>query len=61
MGYRHVEHANYSDRKFYGYSPAEFKKILDGEGLSMVSGHVEFVRSDWDAAPVIFGKVEVYG
>ncbi|MDX9728930.1 MAG: sugar phosphate isomerase/epimerase family protein [Bacteroidales bacterium] len=49
MGYRHVEHASYTDRKFYGYSPTEFKKILDGEGLSMVSGHVEFVRSDWDA------------
>ena len=48
MGYRHVEHASYSDRKFYGFTPPEFKKILDGEGLSMVSGHVEFVRSDWD-------------
>src|SRR6476469_10649017 len=23
MGYRHVEHANYKDRKFYGYTPAE--------------------------------------
>ena len=49
MGYRNVEHASYSDRKFYGYVPAEFKKVLDGQGLSMVSGHVEFVRTDWDA------------
>ena len=48
MGYKYVEHASYSERKFYGYTPAEFKKILDGEGLSMISGHVEFVRSDWD-------------
>lgn len=48
MGYRYVEHASYSDRKFYGYAPAEFKRILDGEGLSMVSGHVEFVRTDWN-------------
>ena len=48
MGYMYVEHASYSDRKFYGFTPPEFKKILDGEGLSMVSGHVEFVRSDWD-------------
>jgi sugar phosphate isomerase/epimerase len=48
MGYRYVEHASYSDRKFYGFSPAEFRKKLDGKGLSMVSGHVEFVRSDWD-------------
>ena len=25
MGYRYVEHANYVNRKFYGYSAAEFK------------------------------------
>jgi sugar phosphate isomerase/epimerase len=50
MGYRNVEHASYSDRKFYGYVPAEFKKVLDEQGLSMVSGHVEFVRTDWDAS-----------
>src|SRR5436190_16293421 len=30
MGYKHVEHANYVNRKFYGYTAAEFKKILDG-------------------------------
>jgi len=48
MGYRYVEHASYSNRTFYGFAPPEFKKILDGEGLSMISGHVEFVRSDWD-------------
>jgi len=28
MGYKNVEHANYINRKFYGYSPAEFKKYL---------------------------------
>ena len=28
MGYQHVEHANYNNRKFYGYSAVEFKKIL---------------------------------
>ncbi|HKO79154.1 MAG TPA: twin-arginine translocation signal domain-containing protein, partial [Chitinophagaceae bacterium] len=32
MGYRHVEHANYVDRKFYGYGAKEFKKILDDLG-----------------------------
>lgn len=56
MGYRYVEHANYSDRKFYGYAPAEFKKILDGKGLNMISGHVEFVRSDWDVAASDFSE-----
>ena len=28
MGYRYVEHANYVNRKFYGYTAKEFKKIL---------------------------------
>ena len=39
MGYRHVEHANYANRKFYGWSVSEFKKILNGCGMSMPSGH----------------------
>ena len=33
MGYKYVEHANYVNRKFYGYAPAEFKKVLDDLGL----------------------------
>jgi hypothetical protein len=37
IGYRYVEHANYVDRKFYGYSAAEFKKVLDGLGIKMKS------------------------
>ncbi len=28
MGYKHVEHANYNNRKFYGHDAKEFKKIL---------------------------------
>lgn len=48
MGYEHVEHAGYSDRMFYGFQAAEFRKILDDLGLKMVSGHVEFVSRDWD-------------
>ncbi len=27
MGYVYVEHANYVDQKFYGYSAADFKKV----------------------------------
>jgi sugar phosphate isomerase/epimerase len=48
MGYVYVEHANYVDRKFYGYSAAEFKKILDDMGLKMVSGHTVFGLQHWD-------------
>jgi sugar phosphate isomerase/epimerase len=48
MGYIYLEHASYADRLFYGYSPAEFRRIIDDRGLKMVSGHVEFVSRDWD-------------
>jgi sugar phosphate isomerase/epimerase len=50
MGYKYVEHANYIDRKFYGYTPAEFKKVLDGLGLKMISGHTVMGREHWDEA-----------
>ncbi|MEI6264793.1 MAG: TIM barrel protein [Sphingobacteriia bacterium] len=49
MGYEHVEHANYVDRKFYGYTAKEFKKILKDLGLSMPSGHTVMGPSHWDA------------
>ncbi|HEY4147631.1 MAG TPA: TIM barrel protein [Chitinophagaceae bacterium] len=50
MGYKYVEHANYVNRKFYGYSAAEFKKLLDGLGLIMRSGHTVMNNAHWDAA-----------
>lgn len=49
IGYKHVEHANYIDRKFYGYTATEFKKILDGLGLKMPSGHTVMGKNHWDA------------
>ena len=48
MGYKVVEHAGYADGKFYGYSPADFKKILGDLGLKMYSGHVDFGMTAWD-------------
>jgi sugar phosphate isomerase/epimerase len=50
MGYKHVEHANYVNRKFYGYTATEFKKILDGLGIKMPSGHTVLGSQHWDAA-----------
>ena len=48
MGYRYVEHANYHNRKFYGYAPAEFKKLLEGYNMKMPSGHVTMTPKDYD-------------
>ncbi len=50
MGYVYLEHANYVNRKFYNYSPAEFRKVLDGLGLKMISGHTVMGKEHWDAA-----------
>ena len=48
MGYIHLEHANYINRKFYGYSALEFKKVLDSLGLKMPSGHTVMGKQHWD-------------
>ena len=50
MGYKHVEHANYVNHKFYGYTQKEFKKLLDGLGLKMPSGHTRMNAEHWDGA-----------
>ena len=50
MGYKYVEHANYVDRKFYGYSATEFKKLLDDLGLKMKSGHTVMGPKAWDVS-----------
>lgn len=50
MGYRYVEHANYIDRKFYGYSADEFKKLLSDLNLKMLSGHTVMGKQHWDSA-----------
>ncbi len=49
MGYKYVEHANYVNRKFYGYTAKEFKKILKDLGLQMPSGHTVMGKAHWDA------------
>jgi len=50
MGYEYVEHASYDNRKFYGYSATEIKKILDDLGLKMISGHTVMGRQHWNEA-----------
>jgi len=49
-GYKYVEHANYVDRKFYGYTAGEFKKVLDDLGLKMPSGHTVMGKQHWNEA-----------
>jgi sugar phosphate isomerase/epimerase len=50
MGYKYVEHANYVNRKFYGWKAIEFKKVLADLGLSMPSGHTVMNMGHWNKA-----------
>jgi sugar phosphate isomerase/epimerase len=60
MGYKHVEHANYVERKFYGYAAKDFKKVLDDLGLQMPSGHTVMGKPHWDDAKKDFTDVWKY-
>ncbi len=41
MGYKYLELANYENGKFYGYVPSEFKKLVDGLGMEIISSHTQ--------------------
>jgi len=60
MGYRYVEHASYKERKFYGYSAADFKKFLADLGIKMYSGHTELKLEYWDDSKNDFTDVWKY-
>ena len=60
IGYKNVEHANYVERKFYGYPAKEFKKILDDLGMKMPSGHTVLGKLHWDATKKDFTDLWKY-
>jgi len=41
IGYKYIELANYADRKFYGYDPPEFKKMVNDLGMEIPSSHTQ--------------------
>jgi sugar phosphate isomerase/epimerase len=38
-GFKYVELASYGEGKFYGYKPAEFKKLVNDLGMEVLSSH----------------------
>lgn len=60
MGYKFIEAAGYSDGKFYGMDPAEFKALVDTNGMTFYASHcgqavpdsakMESTMAWWDAA-----------
>jgi len=41
LGYKNLELASYSNGQFYGYAPAEFKKMVNGLGMEIISSHTQ--------------------
>lgn len=57
MGYTAIEAANYGNGKFYGMSPADFKKSIESLGMKVLSSHTarqltkeELASKDFTAA-----------
>ena len=41
LGYKYLELADYSNGKFYGYEPVEFKKLVSDLGMEVLSSHTQ--------------------
>jgi len=39
MGYKYLELAGYGNGKFYGYAPADFRKLVNDLGMEIISSH----------------------
>jgi sugar phosphate isomerase/epimerase len=53
IGYTTVEAAGYNNGKFYGMTPAEFKAVVESNGMTFLSSHTGMPVPDsttWDAA-----------
>ena len=50
IGYKDCEHAGYNaaKRQYYGHSPADWKKVLMDNGMTMKSGHTTFGKDHYD-------------
>lgn len=56
MGYTSVEAANYNNGKFYGMTPEEFKSVVEGAGMSVLSSHCARGLSDQELATGDFSE-----
>lgn len=53
MGYKFIEAAGYSDGKFYGMEPEEFKVLVESNGMDFLSSHVMLAIEDLDHEQVM--------
>lgn len=45
-GYKLLELADYTDGKFYGYSPSEFRKMVNDLGMQVISNHITVEKAE---------------
>lgn len=53
IGYKYAEAAGYSDGKFYGMEPEDFKAVVEKSGMKLISSHTSLAAPDaegWDEA-----------
>ena len=41
LGYKNLELANYANGRFYGFTPSEFKKMVNDMGMEIISSHTQ--------------------
>jgi len=41
LGYKNLELASYSNGRFYGYTPSEFRKMVSDMGMEIISSHTQ--------------------
>ncbi len=46
IGYKNLEAAGYSDGKFYGMAPLEFKSLIKDLGMKLTASHVTFNKDE---------------
>jgi sugar phosphate isomerase/epimerase len=46
IGYKNLEAAGYSDGKFYGMDPTDFKTLVEDLGMRLTASHVTFNKDD---------------
>ena len=56
MGYTSVETANYSDGKFYGVPPEQFKADVEAAGMKVLSAHSNYKLSKEEIAAADLSK-----
>jgi sugar phosphate isomerase/epimerase len=46
IGYKLLELADYNNGKFYGYSPSEFRKMVNDLGMEVISSHITVEKAE---------------